>query len=81
MPYSTLRSSITNKFPSLRILPKFNVFGTAWRELEKDERIHIEWTDRTHSVFFLNENFQQIETGIASIDKNQQNIHFTDYIY
>jgi len=41
--YQILRSSVTNHFPGLRLIPKFGVFETAWRELEDVEKIHIEY--------------------------------------
>lgn len=78
MDYSTLRNLITNKFPVLRLIPKFGVFETSWKELDKEKKIHIEWKSRRDDDFiiFLNEDYQKIDIDIKSIEENQITIPF-----
>jgi len=75
--YSTLRNIINSQFPGLRLIPGFGVFGTAWRELENEKIIHIEYrsSQRNDFVFFVNEDFQKIENEVKSLE-NTGNIPF-----
>ena len=72
--YSTLRSKIHNQFPGLRLIPGLGVFTTAWRELENEKIIHIEYRSYRLNdfVFFLNENFQEIYSAVKLIGSDQK---------
>lgn len=76
--YSVLRSKVHEKFPGLRLIPGFGVFGTAWRELEDEKTIHIEYRSsrKNDFVLFLNEDFQKLDLAIKSIDMHQNKIQF-----
>lgn len=77
--YPILRNIITSNFPGLRIIPKFNVFRTAWKELEHDKLIHVDYS-RGHResdcVMYLREVHDKINSDIQMLDKNTQKIPF-----
>ena len=75
--YSTLRTKIYDQFPGLRLIPGLGVFSTAWRELEDEKIVHIEYrtSRRNDFVFFLNEDYQKIENEVKSLE-NTGNIPF-----
>ena len=78
LSYISLRNLMTEKFPGLRLIPKFNVFESSWRELESEEEISIEYVSskRNDFVFFLNETHKKISIDIHNIEVEQKKIPF-----
>lgn len=76
--YTTLRNLIAQQFPGLRLIPKFSVFETSWRELEEENVISIEYqsSKRNDFIIFLNETHQKIDINIESIERKQSKIPF-----
>jgi hypothetical protein len=71
--YSSLRRTVNEYFPGLRLIPGFGAFTAAWKELFEEKIIHIEYRSarKNDMVFFLNSNFQEIENTIQSFNPSQ----------
>lgn len=78
LSYVSLRNLITEKFPGLRLIPKFNVFEYSWRELEEEKEISIEYVSskRNDCFIFLNETHKKISIDIQNIETEQKKIPF-----
>tara|TARA_B100000686_G_scaffold87149_1_gene93923 strand:- start:855 stop:3104 length:2250 start_codon:yes stop_codon:yes gene_type:complete len=76
--YITLRNLIAQQFPGLRLIPKFHVFETSWRELEEENAISIEYqsSKRNDFIIFLNETHRELDISIESIERKQSKIPF-----
>lgn len=74
---SSIRTIVTIKYPSLRLIPGLNLWETSLHELDHEKIIHLESKSnfRNSNMVFLNDNYQKILQSINSIDSSHLEFH------
>ena len=74
---STIQTTITEKYPSLRLIPGLGLWETALNELVYEKIIHLEFKSnfKQSSLVFLNENYYKMQQILQQFDITSSEFH------
>ncbi len=68
-PEFYVRTTIENKYPSLRLMPGIGLWHTALSELENEKMIHPLENHKRSKILFLNEDYKRIQQNLDASTK------------